>query len=392
MITFFLLVIAFLGAKPLNNTDPLSKIIGSVKNSLISITINDLSDKKFDIIEDKFYVQKADIRYYLTLDPKLQKGMERYLKKHKKQFKVATFIAVQPSTGRIIAYVESSSDIHCPHPSLSAKPPTASLFKLVTAFTLVDQKGFSGKEEACIHGGVGMINKSYILENKRLDKRCMSLRFALAKSNNSAIARFAYKNLDFSELKNSAILFGFNQNQYSFPFIYEPSLLTLQQDKIALAIEAAGFWSAHFSPAHGVIIASIIANRGKFIEPFIVDSVFGDYHRLYKTKINPSVVVHSHKSFDKLAWLMTAAQAHGTGIRYIGWHKQLKKIKIACKSGTLSGYSGDPLHYSWFLGFAPVNKPKIAFIAMVGKQSAWGFKSGYIMRRALELFFLKKQN
>jgi len=63
----------------------------------------------------------------------------------------------------------------------------------------------------------------------------------------------------------------------------------------------------------------------------------------------------------------------------------LLPVSVAGKTGTLSaqtdkGYLG----YSWFVGFAPADHPKIAFAVVIGNQASWRIKAAYVGRRLVE--------
>ena len=56
-------------------------------------------------------------------------------------------------------------------------------------------------------------------------------------------------------------------------------------------------------------------------------------------------------------------------------------VEVAGKTGTLSaetdhGYVG----YSWFIGYAPADKPAIAFAVVLGNNPNWRIKATYVGR------------
>lgn len=63
-------------------------------------------------------------------------------------------------------------------------------------------------------------------------------------------------------------------------------------------------------------------------------------------------------------------------------------ISVAGKTGTLSaqtdkGYLG----YSWFIGYAPADRPQIAFAVALGNHATWRIKAAYVARRLVSEYF-----
>jgi peptidoglycan glycosyltransferase len=61
--------------------------------------------------------------------------------------------------------------------------------------------------------------------------------------------------------------------------------------------------------------------------------------------------------------------------------RRLLPVEVAGKTGTLSaetdrGYVG----YSWFVGYAPADRPTIAFAVVLGNNPVWRIKATYVGR------------
>jgi cell division protein FtsI/penicillin-binding protein 2 len=67
----------------------------------------------------------------------------------------------------------------------------------------------------------------------------------------------------------------------------------------------------------------------------------------------------------------------------------LPGIAVAGKTGSLSSES--PYRaYSWFVGYAPEDKPRIALAALVVNTPKWRIKSSYLAREALRNYLIRK--
>ena len=67
----------------------------------------------------------------------------------------------------------------------------------------------------------------------------------------------------------------------------------------------------------------------------------------------------------------------------------LPGITVAGKTGSLS--SDSPYRaYSWFIGFAPEDKPRIALAALVVNTPKWRIKSSFLAREALRSYLMRK--
>src|SRR6185436_16854942 len=66
-------------------------------------------------------------------------------------------------------------------------------------------------------------------------------------------------------------------------------------------------------------------------------------------------------------------------------------VEVAGKTGTLSaetdrGYVG----YSWFVGYAPADRPTIAFAVALGNNPAWRIKATYVGRHIVSEYLASK--
>ena len=72
--------------------------------------------------------------------------------------------------------------------------------------------------------------------------------------------------------------------------------------------------------------------------------------------------------------------------------RRLLPVEVAGKTGTLSaetdhGYVG----YSWFVGYAPADRPTIAFAVVLGNNPNWRIKATYVGRHIVTEYLAAKR-
>ena len=84
---------------------------------------------------------------------------------------------------------------------------------------------------------------------------------------------------------------------------------------------------------------------------------------------------------------LTVSQGTATPTFHERRRNVLGNIEVAGKTGSLSNYK--PFKdYSWFVGFAPADDPKIAVAAVVVNGPKWRIHAPYIAREALKAYLV----
>jgi cell division protein FtsI/penicillin-binding protein 2 len=334
------------------------------------------------------YVADADNGGHveLTLDPRLQEPIEDVLRTF--QIPYAGAVVVSIPDGRVLAMVGRSAAQPTLGPrelALGAWAPAASVFKVVSAAALVSLGGVSAATRTCYHGGVSAILPDNLVDVPSLDRRCETLAYGLGKSQNAILAKLATRHLTSAQLASVGHAFGFEEN-IPFDLPVEPSHLDVPGDTLEFARTAAGFWHSTLSPMHGALLAAAIANHGEMPAPTLVDRAFDASGRAVDLPLaaaGPRRVVPLDAARE-VGHMMELTTRIGTakatfrdkqGRRYL-------PVEVAGKTGTLSaqtdrGYVG----YSWFVGYAPVDHPSIAFAVALGNPPQWRIKATYVARR-----------
>ena len=328
----------------------------------------------------------------LTLEPGLQGHVVGQLEQYEVPF--GSVVAVEPATGRVLAYVShSSANPGDADLARDPTPPTASVFKIITAAALVDE-GVSPDEEVCYHGGFSRLTEQDLEDSDR-DRRCNTLADAVGGSINTIFAKLSTRHLDTPTLERYASAFGFG---HAIPFDVptRPSpgeIPDHESDRLEFARTSAGFWHMHMSPLHGSLIAATFANEGRMPRAAIVDRVLGpDGEVVYRHEPEIFRAVIPQRTAQVVGEMMERTVTDGTARRSFFDQRGnafLPDIRVAGKTGTLSGT--DPYRgYTWWVGFAPADHPTIAVAALVVNTPRWRIKASYLARETLRWYLVEK--
>jgi cell division protein FtsI/penicillin-binding protein 2 len=311
----------------------------------------------------------------LSVDPHLQGQMQKLLKMYKPVG--AALVALDPRTGKVLAMAEYGE-------GAATKPlyPAASVFKIITGAALLE-KGVSPDDETCYHGGMHGIVGKLLQDKPRLDRRCLSLSMALAKSANVVFAKMAVKHLDGDALRKEAERFLFNRPIFDQPM--DQSSANIPDSGLDFAKSAAGFGQVKLSPMHAALIAAAVGNGGIAFEPSLLDDLDGQ-----DVPPTGSMRLMNVDTAGSLRDMMKLTVSQGTATTsFRERHRNiLGEIEVAGKTGSLSTHKGPFKDYSWFVGFAPADDPKIAVAVVVVTGLKWRVHAPFIAREALKAYLV----
>jgi len=328
-----------------------------------------------------------DVSY--TLDPVLQKRASLYLKRYELPY--GAIVMTDVKSGNILALAgHSSVQPEAKQVNWALKPwaPAASVFKLVTAAALLE-RGVPADATVCYHGGLRGLRAHHLKNDPRRDQSCRTFSTAIAKSINPIVAKLANRYLSQKELQDMAKRFRFN-SKIPFALPVGISSAEIPEDALERAKVSAGFWHTQLSPLHGALIASTIANQGVTRWPQLIDKVQGRDGKKIKVNGPRSSRTLSADAAKKLAKMMAKTATRGSGRRGFFTRRGkalLPGLSVAGKTGSLS--KGN-IHYSWFVGFAPADKPKVAFSVLLGNPARWRIKASTAARLILTDYLAAK--
>ncbi len=307
----------------------------------------------------------------LTVDPALQDRLTAIMKSYQTPY--AAVAVIEPATGRVLALAEHSEA----NPGLRGLPlkaafPAASIFKVVTAGALLE-KGVKAEDTACSFGGMRRLNAKHLEDTPR-DNECFTLAQALGFSANAVFAKMTVNHLDRDGLVDAAERFGFNR-AFEFAMPLEPSLASVPEDRFGFGETGAGFGDVFLSPLHGALLAAVPANGGLLRAPVIFED---DAQALPE----PVRVVDEEVALA-LGEMLEETVTRGTA-RRVFRERGFRVDGAVGKTGSLADRK--PFRdYSWFVGYAPKNAPRVAVAAVIVNDPKWRIRGTWLGREALRL-------
>jgi len=340
--------------------------------------------------DDVWVVPRRDgTRAVLTVDPDLQSHVRALFRRY--DVPVGGLVAIEPKTGRVLAYVgyeagkgDSAGVVTDP------APPAASVFKIVTASALLDA-GVKTSTSVCYGGGMRGLEQADLIDSPKRDRWCATLGDALGYSINAVFAKLADRYVNEARMTQYVSAFGFGQ-RLPFDLPATPSPVDVPESRLERARMAAGFWHSQLSPLHGALLASTIANDGQMPYAALVariENAKGE--TLYEHTPRTFREVVPRQTARDTGEMMTRTVTRGTSKKAF-WDPKgrpfLPGIEVAGKTGTLSRYNPQRT-YNWWVGYAPVDDPKIAVAVLVVNEPKWRIKASYVAREALREYLLR---
>ena len=287
------------------------------------------------------------------------------------------FVAVHPETGTVLALSEfSRNSKKVAHPGTTDAFPAASIFKIVTAAALMEEKKAGPETVTCYHGGTSRLTTYHLSKPPKRRRRCRRLDTAFAHSTNAIFGRLAVELLGADTLLKYAERFGFNQDLL-LDGIKTRSRARKARSALDLARMAAGFTNSSLSPLHGALIGAVVANRGTVPLTLVREG---------------SERIIDRATADKLRRMMVKTSTEGTASKYFRSLAKKTGGRVAVKTGSLNSRDGSGRYNTWMVGFYPARRPEIAFGAVISVQGGGPIKAGHLTRYAIDMFHrLKKK-
>jgi cell division protein FtsI/penicillin-binding protein 2 len=323
-----------------------------------------------------------------NLNPALQQKVAQYLAERRVPY--AVFVAIEPKSGRVLGMVSHSTVDPLWHKEACYQIyPMASLFKIITASAALEQNKVSPDTVIAYNGRGTSENPRYWDPRGRRSPE-LTLTDAMGKSVNPVFGRLASAVVGKDQLIIEANRFGFNSQLFPGTAII-PSTAFPPQNDAELKLMGAGLGrEVKISPIHAAAMMAAVANRGVMMTPLLAEKVTsGAGEVLFAAEPLELRRLLSEEVTAKLAQTLSTTVKKGTSRR--AFHDRsgralLAKVNIAAKTGSIDGQNPEG-QYSWFAGYAPMEDPQIALVALVVNQGKWNVKASHVGEKALEAFF-----
>jgi cell division protein FtsI/penicillin-binding protein 2 len=318
----------------------------------------------------------AIARRKLAVDPALQAEAARILDETRAP--AGAVVVSDVRTGRILVWASKGAVDHVKTPVA----PSASLFKVVTAATLLELGRVGLETRQCYGGGGehGIADDDLALSVPT--RACVPFVEALGRSINLVFARLALRYLAPQELRETAARLGFFA-----PVPIDADVpandVTIPTEPSRFARAAAGFWNGRLSPLGALFVMQTIANRGERVRLRRSEEQGVPIEReVLGPALKPATADALRRMLEQTTRVGTCAKV----FRNEDGTRALDGMPIAAKTGTLIG-DAPPRMYSWFAGFAPSRAPEIAVAVLLVDDVHWWMKANAAARRVHEAYF-----
>ncbi len=349
---------------------------------------SDLADPYFEIQNNG-----RRLRVQTSIDPSLQNYLSQKL--DRKNASHIGIVAMDPQDGRILSLVGYDRSDPLKNPCLESSFPAASIFKIITAAAALEKGNLRLDSKLRYNGGKYTLYKSQLKDKTNKYTNRISLKDAFAKSVNPVFGKLGALYLGKAQLESYAKAFGFNR-VINFEIFLAPSLTVITDDPYQWAEIACGFnHQTKISPVHAALIPATIFNRGRLIEPTIVDRI-SDENGVELYRSQPAVITQAFAppTSEALRELMTATIRSGTvrgTFRKYRNDKIISRLEIGGKTGTINNKTDD-VKYEWFVGYAQDRNgdSKIILSVLVAHQKYIGVRAHQYAIMAFKKYFKKQ--
>jgi len=352
-----------------------------------------IDSRHFANLRDNFFEIQSNgrrLRVQTSIDPSLQNYLSQKL--DRKNSSHIGIVVMDPDDGRILSLVGFDKADPSNNPCLDSSFPAASIFKIVTAAAALEKGNLRLDSKLRYNGRKYTLYKSQLKEKRNKYTHTISLKDAFAKSVNPVFGKLGTLYLGKTQLESYASAFGFNR-RINLEVFLAPSQTVITDEPYQWAEIACGFnRQTTMSPVHGALISATIFNRGKLIEPTIVERISDEKGvNLYQSQ--PAVVTQAYAPHTSAAMreLMKTTIRSGTvrgTFRKYRRDKIISRLEIGGKTGTINNKTDD-IKYEWFVGYAQDKEgdSKIILSVLVAHQKYIGIRAPQYAIMAFKKYF-----
>lgn len=334
------------------------------------------SGRLIEAIDRRYPAGPLQIEY--TLDAELTRHVFRVLRRGR--VSLGNVVVMEPISGRVLAYAATDPQRFPP----TRHYPAASLVKVITAAAALGQSPRLARLP-CRYSG-----SPYRLTPSRVDPpangRTVSLRRALATSNNQCLAQLAVHALGAAPLMDAIARFGWLDSPGPG---HAAGSAEAGQEPYDLGRLGSGLSGTRITPLHAVQLAAMLAH-GELVAPRWVERVVDPQGRELALPASPAPRrVLGPELTDELRGMLVDTTRLGTARRAFrkrGGAPLLGSVAVAGKTGSLSGRSPDG-RYEWFIGVAPADSPRVAVATVLVQNDLWWRNASQIAAEVLRGVF-----
>ena len=357
-------------------------------------TVQSLLDKRAFTNLDQQHIdldyQGEELKVETSLDLSLQRFIHKRLNQTTSRY--IGIVVMDPVSGKILSMVSYDRAHPENNPNIDTPFPAASVFKIVTAAAAIEKCGFNSNTTFLYNGKKHTLYKSQLKNKKNKYTQRITLKDAFAQSINPVFGKIGVHYLDGSDLQRTAAGFGFNR-PIDFEIPVASSSISLTDEPYQRAEIASGFnRETRISTVHAALITSAILNRGRLVEPSIVDKITDETGNVrYQSRVKIGEQIITPRSSEIVNHLMEATVRSGTAKKaFRGYRKDkiLSRLTIGGKTGSIDNRDHNA-RFDWFVGFAQekAGTEKIVVSVLVAHEKFIGTRASRYARLAMKHYF-----
>lgn len=306
-----------------------------------------------------------------TLNSEIQRDVQLVMKNHKVPYGVV--LVAECGSGKVLAASEYSTRGYKTGQYINKPVVASSIFKIVSLSAAIGSNVLNPSDRISFYDRpYSELNNYLSKRNKKYNRREISVRDALAMSNNSAFAEIGIRVNNHGKILQYARNYFFTGEKIKgIETGYIDSTKTLSEH-IKLY---SGLKYSYMSAFHALLIAMSVGNGGRLVLPFI----------------NPkdrqkSITVVSKGIADGVMKAMSATTTTGTSKKTFSANREIAE-RTCAKTGSLTGRNPDG-YYNWFVGVYKGKKKNYAVVVLTVNDPKWSVKANYLAFKTIE--FIRK--
>ncbi len=342
---------------------------------------------------------------FTTIDEELQLSLLKLLRRYHPQLGAGVLVNLKTGAIEAMANYRHAGENGSIVPQefgnlcLNSSFPAASLFKIVTAYGVLEKKGVTRHTRFPVIGRHHTLYKYQLGLGKsryRYQPSEVSFEKAFARSVNPIFGKFGIDYFSAPELLQLAENFAFNR-PLAFDLPVSPSVVRVADTTYQRAETASGFiGTTTLSPLHAALIAGAPLSDGELQQPYIIVRVIAENgsELFYHQECQPAFCLADKKACAELVAMMKATVKYGTArksFQHLKRKRSFRDWEIGGKTGNLDMPNIDR-RCEWFAGFGRDRKAgrEVAVALMLVHGEKRTISSGYIAAELLAGALRKK--